>query len=214
MKKKVLLFILIAAGLIGGGYAVTQALFSDTETSAANEFQAGTLNMTVDGNDGTAFDSIDVTNIGADGTVSGEQEWTVVNAGTVDGELTFQMTDITNTENGCNEPELVTEPACEDDNLGELGDSITATVQIDRNNDGDYDDAGESAVVTSTLATANQATFASDWDTNAGTVSVPAGSTVKVKMNWANDPTSYGNEIQSDQLSFGVRFDLTQVTPS
>lgn len=215
MKKKVLLFILIAAGVIGGSIAVTQALFSDTETSDTNTFAAGTLDMTVDGENGTAFDNIAVTNIGADGTVSGEQEWTIVNTGSIPGTLAFQVTNIANTENGCNEPELVTETTCANDNLGELGNSITATIQIDRNNDGDYADVGETPVATSTLATANQAAFATQWNANAGTVSVPAtNGTVKVKMNWSNNPASYGNEIQSDQLGFGVRFDLTQVTPS
>ena len=214
MKKKVLLFILIAGGVIGGGYAVTQALFSDTETSAANTFAAGTLDMSVNGANGTAFDNIAVTNVGADGTVTGEKVWTVINSGTVPGTLTFQVPSITNTENGCNEPELVTEPACAADANGELGNAIATVVSIDRNNDGDYTDTGETDVVTASLATADQANYASEWTTNAGTVSVPAGATVKVKMNWANNPASYGNEIQSDGVSFGVRFDLTQVTPS
>lgn len=212
MKRKALLFLIIVSTLIGGGYALTQALFSDTETSASNTFAAGTLDMTVNGANGTAFDSINVDNIGVDGTVSGEREWTIRNTGTVPGNLTFRLNSIANAENGCNEPELVTEPTCNDDTNGELGAATTAVVKIDTDNDGDYDE--EDAVVTSTLATANQGQYASQWNTNAGTVSVPAGGTVKVKMNWANDPTTYGNEIQSDGLSFQAQFDLTQVNPS
>jgi spore coat-associated protein N len=212
MKNKVLLFLIIVSALIGGGYALTQALFSDTETSASNTFAAGTLDMTVDGQNGTAFESINVDNIGVDGTVTGEKEWTIRNAGTVPGNLTFRLNSITNTENGCNEPELVTEPACAADALGELGAATTAVVKIDTDNDGNYDE--EDAVVTSTLATSNQGQYATQWNTNAGTVAVPAGATVKVKMNWANDPATYGNEIQSDGLSFQAQFDLTQVNPS
>jgi hypothetical protein len=212
MKKKVLLFLVIAATLLGGGYALTQALFSDTETSASNTIAAGTLDMTVDGANGTAFDSLSVENVGATGTDEGLKEWTVRNAGTVPGNLTFSMSSISNTENGCNEPELVTEPNCAADANGELGAATAVVVQVDSNNDGDYADANET-VVNSTLASANQGAFATGWGTNAGTVTIPAGETRKVKMSWSNDPQAYGNEIQSDQLAFQVQFNLTQVTP-
>ncbi len=211
MKKKVLLFLVVIGVFVGGGYALTQALFSDTETSASNTIAAGTLDMTVDGENGTAFDSIAVENVGATGTDSGEKEWTIRNAGTVPGTLSFGVNSVTNTENGCNEPELVTEPACEADNEGELGAATTAIVKIDTDSDGDYDE--EDAIATTTLATANQGVFASSWTTNAGVVTIPAGETKKVKMFWSNDPTAYGNEIQSDALAFEVQFNLTQVTP-
>lgn len=212
MKKKVLLFLIVVSALVGGGYAITQALFSDTETSQANTFAAGTLDMTVNAANGTAFDSIVVDNIGVDGTVTGEKEWTIRNTGTVPGNLTFRLNNVTNSENGCNEPELVTEPACEADTNGELGAATAAVVKIDTDGDGDYDE--EDAIVNSTLATANQGQYATQWNNNAGIVTIPAGGSVKVRMDWANDPATYGNEIQSDGLSFQVQFDLTQVNPS
>lgn len=214
MKKKILLFLLVTASLIGGGYALTQALFSDTETSGTNTLTAGTLDMTVDGNNGTAFDTIAVNNIGVDGTVSGEKEWVIRNTGSVPGTLTFRLNSLTNTENGCNEPEAIVDTTCNTPGTGEgeLGNAVSTSVQLD----GDGAGATETyeTVVTSTLATTNQAQYATQWGTNAGTVTIPAGGQVKVKMNWANDPSSYGNEIQSDSLTFGVQFDLTQVTPS
>ncbi len=213
MKKKLLLFLLVAASLLGGGYALTQALFSDTETSGTNTITAGTLNMTVGGADGTAFENIVVENLGVDGTVSGQKEWTIINTGSVPGTLKMQLNDIVNIENGCNEPEALADTTCATpgNGLGELGGVITTAVQLDR-------DGGESAesytsVLTSTLATANQAAYATQWNTNAGVVEIPAGGQVKVRMDWENDPATYGNEIQSDSLTFGVQFDLTQVTP-
>ncbi len=214
MKKKVLLFLLVAAALLGGGYAVTQALFSDTETSGTNTITAGTLDMTVDGNNGTAFENISVSNVGADGTVSGQKEWVINNTGTVPGTLTFKLTNITNTENDCNEPEALVDTTCSNPGAGEgeLGDAITTGVQLDA--DGAGTNSAYQTVVSSNLATDSQSQYASQWNTNAGALVIPAGGSVKVKMDWANDPASYGNEIQSDALTFGVQFDLTQVTPS
>jgi spore coat-associated protein N len=43
-----LMTIVVVIGLVGGG---ALAWFSDTETSSANSFAAGTLNLTVDGKD-------------------------------------------------------------------------------------------------------------------------------------------------------------------
>lgn len=213
MKKKLLLFLLVAASLLGGGYALTQALFSDTEESGTNTITAGTLNMTVGGADGTAFDNIVVNNIGVDGTVSGQKEWTIVNTGSVPGTLKMQLNDIVNIENGCNEPEAIVDTTCATpgNGEGELGGVITAAVQLDK--DGVGTGQSYAAVVNSTLATANQPAYASQWDTNAGVVTIPAGGQVKVRMDWSNNPATYGNEIQSDSLTFGVQFDLTQVTP-
>lgn len=213
MKKKLLLFLLVAASLLGGGYALTQALFSDTETSGTNTISAGTLNMTVGGADGTAFDNIAVSNVGVDGTVSGQKEWTIVNSGTVPGTLKLKLNDIVNTENGCNEPEALADTTCANPGAGEgeLGNAIATVIQLDK--DGSGSSETYTPVVTSTLATASQAGYATQWDTTAGVVTIPAGGQVKVRMDWANNPASYGNEIQSDGLTFGVQFDLTQVTP-
>ncbi len=216
-KHKKLLAAAIVVPVVGfagyQAYNFTSALFTDTETNTANIFTAGTLNMSVDGNDGTAFDSFEISNIGADGTVSGGKEWTITNTGSVPGNLTFKLNDLVNDENGCNEPEALVDSSCGNPGHGEgeLGNAISVTVDLDTNADGTYDKTG---VVSSDLATANQGEYATQWDTNAGTVTIQPGESVKVKMNWSTDPTSYGNEIQSDSTTFGVQYDLTQVTPS
>jgi len=214
--KKLLLAAVIVpvVGLAGyQTYNFTSALFTDTETNTANVFTAGTLNMTVGGNDGTAFENFAISNIGADGTVSGGKEWTITNTGSVPGNLTFKLNALTNYENGCNEPEALDDTTCDNPGAGqgELGDAISVTVDLDTNADGTYD---KPAVVNSDLATAHQAQYASQWNTNAGTVTIQPGESVKVKMNWETDPASYGNEIQSDSVEFGIQYDLTQVTPS
>ena len=210
-KKLVLAVVVpLVVGLGGyGAYSATSALFTDTEKNTTNTFTAGTLDMSVDGNNGTAFDNFTIQNIGVDGTVSGGKEWVITNNGSVPGHLSFKLNNVTNLENGCNEAEKVTEPGCEADNNGELGDAVSVVVSLDRQNDGTYDvDA-----VTSDLAVANASQYATQWNANVAPVTIDAGQSVKVRMNWSTDPTAYDNRIQSDSLSFGIQFDLEQVTP-
>jgi len=224
-KHKKLLLAVLAVPVIGlagyQAYSFTSALFTDTETNTANVFTAGTLDMSVGGHNGEAFDSFSISNIGANGVVSGGKEWTITNNGTVPGNLTFKLNDLKNYENACNEPEAKADTTCNDPNdpndpnilKGELGNAIHTTVDIDTNNDGTYD---QTAVVSSDLASADQSQYATQWNAhagNSGTLTIQPGQSVKVKMNWSTDPASYGNEIQSDSLTFGVQYDLTQVTP-
>ena len=134
MNKKVLLTIVAIGGLVTiGGVAVTSALFTDTETSGSNTFTAGTLNMTVGGADGSAFESFSLDNLGENGQVTGGKTWTIVNNGTIDGELTFKMNELVNNDNGCNEPEAIVDNTCANPGPGEgeLGANMTATVLLD-----------------------------------------------------------------------------------
>jgi len=205
-NKKVLLAILGVGAIGATGVVATRALFSDVEQSASNVFTAGTLNMTVGGADGTAFEEFSFTNLGVDGQVSGGKTWTIVNTGTVPGELTLSMNNLVNDDNGCNEPEAIVDNTC-GAGEGDLGAATTTTILLDTG-------AGDVPVVSANLATASQALYASQWVSNAGTVTIPAGGSVDVTMNWATDPSTYGNEIQSDGLTFQLQFDLVQVIPS
>lgn len=210
-RRRMLVGGLIITATLAGAAAGSFALFSDTETGTDSSFTVGTLDMDIDGNNGdpAAFDNFAVTNIGADGTVSGGKTWTINNTGSIDGELTFSLASLTNTENGCNEPEALVDVTCDTpgDGQGELGDAVSVVVQLDQG-------SGAETVVTSDFATANQGAYATQWDTNAGVVTIPAGGSVDVTMNWSTDPASYGNEIQSDSLTFDVNFNLEQVNPS
>lgn len=216
MKRKILLSAFIIAVVGGGGYAASQALFTDTETGTDSSFTVGTLDMDIDGNNGdsAAFDNFEVTNIGADGTVSGGKTWTINNTGSLPGNLTLALASLVNAENGCNEPEALSDTTCANPGPteGELGAAMTVTVLLD--DDGAAGPNAATTVVSSDLATANQGVYATDWNTNAGVVTIPAGGSVDVTMNWATTPADYGNEIQSDSLGFDVNFVLEQVTPT
>lgn len=213
MNKKILLAVVLIGGIATiGGIAATSALFTDTETNTANTFTAGTLNLTVGGTDGTAFESFNLDNLGVDGQVVGGKTWTIVNTGSVPGELTLSMNDLINNDNGCNEPEALMDTTCGNPgpNEGELGANMIAKILLDTDGAGP---AQATEVVSTTLATANQGEFASQWVSNAGVVTLPAGGQATVTMNWATDPQSYTNVIQSDSLGFGLQFDLVQVVP-
>lgn len=208
--KKILLALVMVAvvGVVGyQAYQFTSALFTDTESTQDSTFTAGTLDMNVDGNNGTAFDNIVVANIGVDGTVSGGKTWTINNSGSVPGNLSLSVLGVNNYDNGCNEPEAIVDVTCDNpgNGQGELGAAISTVVLL---NEG----SGDAQRVSTDLATANQGEYATQWDAGS-TVTIPAGGSVTVTMNWSNDPTSYGNEIQSDSLDFDVQFDLEQVLP-
>lgn len=211
MKRKIIISALIIAAVGGGGIAASRALFTDTETGTDSSFTVGTLDMDIDGNNGnpSAFDRFEVTNIGADGTVNGTKTWTINNTGSLPGNLSLSLLNLLNTENGCNEPEALSDTTCNTPGVGEgeLGAAISTEVILDRGN-------GAENVVGADLQTTSMADYATQWDTNAGTVTIPAGGSVTVTMNWSTDPQSYGNEIQSDSLAFDVNFVLEQVTPN
>ena len=201
-KAKILVSLMVISLVGYSGYRASLALFSDTETNTESSFQAGTLDLDVDSNN-QGFDSFQVSNIGTDGTVSGGKTWTITNVGSLPGILTFSVDTLVNRENGCNEPESKADTTCDSpgDGQGELGNALSTTVRVNG-----------SQVVASNLATANQGQYASQWD-SAGQVIIPAGQSVEVNMNWETNPSQYGNEIQSDGLSFDIGFLLTQVQP-
>lgn len=214
VKQKKLLLALVLVAVIGvGGYTLTSALFTDTERTNDSTFTAGTLDMNVDGNNGTAFDNIVVNNIGVDGVVSGGKTWTINNTGSVPGNLSLSVLNVVNNDNGCNEPEALMDTTCANPGPGEgeLGGVVTTSIVLDRDGAGAV--SSPETVVNSNLATANAGQYASQWNSNGGTVTIPAGGSLTVRMNWSTDPATYDNSIQSDSLSFDVQYDLEQVTP-
>ncbi|NCN06642.1 MAG: hypothetical protein GW946_02250 [Candidatus Pacebacteria bacterium] len=188
------------------GYTLTQSLFRDTETSSTSQFVVGTLDMDVLAPNGSAAESISVTNFGTADSLSGSKTWKITNVGSLPGELSMSILNLVNNENDCNEPESLVDTTCADPgaDLGELGAVITASVFLD-------DGAHPDPVVVSNLATASQDNFALQWATNAGKVLLPAGDSIEVQLVWSSDANAFENEIQSDSVIFDVVFDLAQV---
>ena len=201
---KSLLVITITIGV--AGFALTQSLFRDVERSDKSTFVVGTLDLAVDGKNGTAAENITVTNLGASNTQSGGKTWVIQNVGTLPGKLSLSVTNIVGHENGCTEPETLVDSTCDDPgpNQGELGSAIATTVSLFHNNT-------ETTVVTSDLAPENSLQYETQWATNAGTVIIPPDARAEITFAWSIAESTYQNEVQSDDASFDIVFDLKQV---
>ena len=198
MKKKILISLIVIAGVGTAGFAATRAFFNARVQSTDSTFTVGTLDLSV--NDAQeAVDNFVVSGIGASGDISGGKTWTVKNIGSLPGKLYFSLANLANQENGCNRAEKATETACESDEIGELGGVVAVNVAVDG-----------TTMVQSNLADASQDGYATQWNAQPEVI-IPAGGSVDVTMNWNAGQNDYGNEIQSDSLTFDTVFDLVQL---
>jgi len=192
INKKVLASIFIIGLLAFGlGYG-TYSYFSDTETSTGNTFTAGTLDLKVDGADNPLPTYFTVSNVKP--SDSGSVVIALSNAGSIDGTAKIHIKDVTNTEGENPEPETdKTEP-------GDLGGVLLMRIQYDANNDGDYDDAGET-IITDEINDLNCVLYTLG--------PLGAGASRNLKISWSV-PTTVGNAIMGDIVTFNIEFSLEQ----
>ena len=200
-KRRIILGILVLMAVVGSTYAVTRAFFTDTESSTGSTFTVGTLDLEVGGANGSNVEPFVIENIGNTGDISGSKVWTVNNTGSLPGRIYFKLDNVVNYENGCNEPEALVDLTCLDPGPGEgeMGGAVTIHA---------YLDGVEKA--SSTLATVNQDVIGNTW-TSLSAMNIPAGGSVQIMLDWATSQDVYGNEIQSDSITFDVGFDLVQI---
>ena len=197
-KKKFYLSLAIVVVTLGTAVAGTFAYLSAQRTVKASKFTSGTLDMDVSSN-GNKLEPFVIENMGENGNISGTKTWTVKNTGSLPGKLLVRLQNVSNKDNGCNDQEKEAEPACESDNIGELGNVINLKVALDG-----------AEKVNSLLANANQDEIGQKW--NALTpIIVNAGESKTITASWAADENSYGNEVQSDSVDFDVNFRMTQL---
>jgi len=199
VKVKILLSLILIGVVSSIGLMSTRALFSDSQTKSGSAFTIGTLELDVVGTNGSDEASISITNIGATGDLSGERSWTVNNKGSIPGKLYLKIANLKNLENGCNEPEAKVDTTCTDEFSGELGKVLNVKFYVD-----------DLEKLTSTLASGKDIEIKSAWE-NLSAISIMPGKSINVKMAWEADPEKYGNEIQSDSVSFDIVFDLVQL---
>lgn len=192
----VVIILAVAAAAVGGTYAY----FTATRTAAQNKFTAGTLDMSVTGDNNTANEPFVVDNIGENGNITGTKTWTIKNTGSLPGRLLVKLGSLVNEENGCNDQEKAVEPDCDTTGKeGDMGKIINLQVAVDGTD-----------VVSSTLATANQNKIGDDWNAIAPIVIQP-GQQKTVTFHWDTPESAYGNEIQSDSVRFDSVFRLVQL---
>ena len=197
-NKKVWLSIGAVVIVTGSAVAATAAYFTAQRTASTNKFTAGTLDMNVQ-SDSVVDKPFVIENMGDNANISGTQTWTVKNTGTLPGRLLVRLRDVVNKENGCNDQETATEPACASDTEGELGGVITLNVALDGVDK-----------VSSTLATVNQSKVGNDWN-GLTPIVLQANESRTITAHWATPESAYGNEIQSDSLEFDMNFRLVQL---
>jgi spore coat-associated protein N len=202
MKKIIGLTImaLLIIGLVGGG---TYAWFSDTEVSEDNILTAGTLDLNIEGGDDpvTTFDVGDV----APGD-SGSGNSTLTNAGSMPGELDISTSAVNNTPGAIGEYQ---------GGSGELGANARIAMYLDVDQSGgatagdiglksdgttydptggfDYDEIDDYASLS--------------WDAVLASMAISAADDFIVLWQV---PTSAGNDIQGDSVSFDITFTLEQ----
>ena len=191
---------LLVIGLVASG---TWAYFSDTESSTNNSLVAGTLDLNIDGGD-TAVTTFSVSNVAPGDSGSGSS--TLANAGNLSGELDIEFSAITNTP-GAGGGEY-------EGGSGELGANAEIAVYIDVDQSGAWS-SGDIGLK-SDGTTYNHPT-ALDYDAidDYGSISWNAVETMAASAQddfivmW-RVPTSAGNDIQGDNVSFNVTFTVEQ----
>ncbi|WP_247008310.1 TasA family protein [Halorientalis litorea] len=182
-------------GVTGAGVgAGTAALYSDTETSASNGLSAGTLNLTLDGQD-TTVQFLSETGI-APGD-SGTATMTVANAGSVTGYVDVEVASVTNAENGCAGNENSVDNSCGDpgQGLGELQDNLETEA---------YFQNGPTLWGPTTVAAEPNAGDVYDVD-----YALSGGASDQFVLDWSL-PAGTGNEAQTDSVSIQLTFRLDQ----
>ncbi|HRN96388.1 MAG TPA: TasA family protein [Candidatus Levybacteria bacterium] len=125
--KKVLLSVLTILAVSAATFGATQALFSDEETSTGNTFTAGTLDLKTNNADGTTA-SYTLANIKpGDWNLAGQV--VLKNAGSVNGTVSYEITNVRNLENDCLEMEDGDASCGVGDDQGELGGLAKASLQ-------------------------------------------------------------------------------------
>ncbi len=199
--KRILFGVLITAVVVTVAFGATQAYFFDTETSTGNTFTAGTLDLDVDGNNGTNTVKFTVTNL-----VPGNQPvytWHLNNVGSINGYLDIHNIAVSSNENTCIEPETSAGDAtCTGPGSGELAGILGLDMFIDYNCDGLYT-AGDNYIYSGGYSSG----IAADYDQNE-LITAGGSKCVTAQFNWLS--TANDNLAMGDDMTMDMTFELGQ----
>jgi len=214
MKKTLglILIALLTVGLVGG---YTLAYFSDTETSNDNTWAAGTLNLTVNTNDGT--NTVEFTVTDANPGQSGAGTWALVNAGNMAGFIDLESISVTNAENyNAATDEAEKTPAVGGDTdtsdatgVGELAANLDVVLFVD-------DGVGTGGIANNGIKDGDEVTIyagklgsiAANYEQN---LALAAAGTTYVSMTWSV-ATTVNNTIMGDSATLDMTFELAQTS--
>jgi len=205
INKKMLLSLLIIGVVSVSAGAGTWAYFSDDETSGDNTMAAGTLDLTVDGDD-VPVTTMDLSNKapGDFATVTTDLD----NVGSITGELDVVIGVIANTGAVIGSSEYA-------DESGDLGANAKMALYIDIDENGwDVDDVGLNADGTTYTNLDATVLLYDVIDNYTGefydaVFSMADGDSSQFAIAW-EIPSGVGNAIQGDSLVFDITFILEQ----
>jgi len=215
MKKKILfslMTIALVGALVGAGVF---AYFNDVETSTGNTFTAGTLDLTVDSENPWTSTKITVANMKPGD--SGAVDCTLTNTGNLAGTLNANITNLSDGQGTCTEPECFdeggtsynsTSGTCTGNTPVNLSSKMDIVVWVDDGAGGGtanngVKDGTEQQLFSGTLAAANTA---GPWSVTGG---LGASSTTYIGISYSI-ATTVTNEIQDDSSTFTIEFNLGQ----
>jgi len=200
--KKILLSVFAISAVLALVVGATVAQFSDTETSNGNTFTSGSLDLDVDGNNGTNTVKFTVTNFRPGNQPIGV--WHLNNVGTLAGYLDLENISVTSEENSCLEPEIEAgDPTCGDPNQGEVASIVGLDMFFDVNCNGWF------GAEDTKFYSGNAAGVASSYDTS---YPIPAAGSacVTAQINWWSSTDD--NKAQGDDMTMDMTFELGQTT--
>ena len=192
IKRKIAIGLIAVAIVAVFTSGAIYAYFNDTESSSGNSFTAGTLDLTVNGQNPWAQTVFSASNL-APGA-SGVSTMTLANSGSVGGTLTGTILNLNDAPGTTPEPEPTPDH-------GELSANMQITVWVDANHNGVIDGT-ETAIYSGLLSGANNS---APWAL--GTLA--GGATTYVSISYLI-PTTVGNVIMGDICTFTIEYTLTQ----
>ena len=199
MSTKIIASLIAIAAVAAVAGGATVAYFSDVETSNANTFSAGTLNLQLDGDATEKFEFK-----GVKPTDTGAKTWDLKNTSTdVDGVVT--ITDaVTGHEDGCHGAESTVDTDCATlTTAGELSPAINVVLCEDATGNGVCGETGDVQLYSGTLADLVAGPIA--------TVELDAAADKKVTMTWiAPENGANDNKWQGDTATVDLTFTLNQ----
>ena len=198
--KKIIFSLLIIVAVSSFSFLLTRAYFSDRKTSSGNKFTVGTLDLQVGDSQNKQVEPFTISDLGTS-EITGQKIWKLKNTGSLSGQFIADLSNISDNENGCNVPESEVDTTCDNPGVGqgELGKLISVNLYINN-----------TLKTTFPLTSAGIDSLKNYWANSQNSFVLTPGQESELKIEWFENG-EYGNEIQSDSLSFDLNFNLQQV---
>jgi predicted ribosomally synthesized peptide with SipW-like signal peptide len=196
MNRKLKIISVLGIILALASVTAVAAILSDTESSNYNTFTAGTLDLTLNGENGDNVAIFAISHMRPGSQPTGA--YNLQNIGSLSGTLSISSITVEDIENDLTEPE--TEAGDITSDVGELGSVVNIRLYVDTDKDGYYSTGdvmlynGKISDLPSTLAI--------------GTLGAGATTRVNAVVDWWS--TSSDNLAQSDSCVVNFTFSLVQ----